>query len=53
MTAVPDYAVWYHDKAASTAWHWTHETHSHLGQMQVRCAGFEGLERCGRHGRPA
>ncbi len=33
-----------------TPWQWTHETHSRLGQMRVRCAGFEGLELCGSAG---
>lgn len=34
-----------------TPWQWANETHSRLGEMRVRCAGFEGLELCDSTGR--
>jgi hypothetical protein len=35
------------DRLAATPdvpWSWAHETHSHLGEIQVRLAGFDGIE---------
>jgi len=37
--------------AADTAWQWHREHHSHFGDIEVRCAGFEALDVCDQRGR--
>jgi len=38
-------------RAEPVPWRWHRERHSRLGKMEVRCAGFEGLDLRDEHGR--
>jgi hypothetical protein len=42
------------DRLAATpeaVWNWTHETHSHFGEIQVHLTGFDGIELYDKNGK--